>query len=982
MAQDRLKGRKTLQVANFLDEFEKDDIKKDVDIVRLFQHFGVNLTRKGKSFSGNCPWHDDKSPSLSVDRDKGLYNCFGCGESGDIFTLTEKMKGLGFRESVAYLKDFAGRASGIPTDVNSLTYDDALPKNLTASRPRNERRDVVDLKTRERSAGEETGRDAEPEKRETKVDSTGDISTPLDAAEAPSVAVSASPDMSLSTVADYYHKRLFDSPDALRYLESRGFADTRLFVRFQIGFADGSILEKLTDTQKTSLMKQGIITDRGKEHFAGCITIPIFDDMDMVVGIYGRSINPKAKIPHLYLRGKHRGVFNRKASKVYDEIIFTESIIDALSLIFLGFKNTQSIYGTNGFTDEHLTILKDDRVKTVILAFDNDEAGEKASVKLKEALLSEGFSVKSITPSKVANMFPEHPDSSVKDWNEYLTAGGTPAEFIPSSAAGLSDLKKAITEAIDTAEVFTPEHEDKSFKAEKDHMGYLFTINGITYRVTGAKEIFISNLRVNIKAALRQSSGTDADTGLKYYDNLDLYSARSRSGYAGSMGRTLDIEPNRIEKDLIAILEYLEQERDRHLWSGSGKEKETALTAEERELGMRLLTNPNMFTEIVEDMDILGYVGENLNKQLMYIAASSRKLEDPVSVMVVSESASGKSFLIDTVARLIPPDEVISVTSLSEQALNYMEDMSHKFVSLGEIVHSETIEHQIREMLSKKELTRLVTIKEPRTGKLVTKMSAVPAIVSLAMSGTRYEMNPENTSRCFVVNADESREQTRRIHVAQWTKEYSVKRKNQKKKLVPEIIRKHHAAQKLLQPITIENVFGEYLDFPNILMRTRRDNKRFVDLIACVSYLRQYQKEKKYDESGEPYIEFDLVDYEIAYSIMIKGVLSSSLLEIPRGAIDLYEYFRELARKQAKKENIEAREVSLTQREIREYTGLNQVWVKRHMKILLDYEYITLARGGKARSKGHYQLREDVPMEAVNLSMIPTPDELKKKLQA
>ena len=70
-------------------------------------------------------------------------------------------------------------------------------------------------------------------------------------------------------------------------------------------------------------------------------------------------------------------------------------------------------------------------------------------------------------------------------------------------------------------------------------------------------------------------------------------------------------------------------------------------------------------------MDALGYVGEELNKQLVYIAASSRKLEDPISILILSASASGKSFLVDTVRKLIPPEDVIAVTSLSDQALNY-----------------------------------------------------------------------------------------------------------------------------------------------------------------------------------------------------------------------------------------------------------------------------------------------------------------------
>ena len=71
-------------------------------------------------------------------------------------------------------------------------------------------------------------------------------------------------------------------------------------------------------------------------------------------------------------------------------------------------------------------------------------------------------------------------------------------------------------------------------------------------------------------------------------------------------------------------------------------------------------------------MDTLGYVGEDLNKILLYLAASSRILDDPISVMILSQSASGKSMLVSTLKKLIPPEDVISLTSLSDQALNYI----------------------------------------------------------------------------------------------------------------------------------------------------------------------------------------------------------------------------------------------------------------------------------------------------------------------
>jgi DNA primase len=108
MTMDKLSGRKTLKVGNILDEFEKDRIKERVDIVALFSTFGVALESKGTRYMGRCPWHEDGTPSLSVDREKGLYNCFGCGESGDAFTLVEKMQGVDFKAALEYLKSYSG----------------------------------------------------------------------------------------------------------------------------------------------------------------------------------------------------------------------------------------------------------------------------------------------------------------------------------------------------------------------------------------------------------------------------------------------------------------------------------------------------------------------------------------------------------------------------------------------------------------------------------------------------------------------------------------------------------------------------------------------------------------------------------------------------------------------------------------------------------------------------------------------------------
>ena len=429
----------------------------------LFSHFGVKLTPKGKGFAGKCPWHEDKEPSLSVDREKGLYHCFGCGESGDAFALVEKMRGVGFREALAYLKGHTGGAA--PSQDG--------PQAACAG-----------------SCPQQPPKDDHPE-------------------------------ITLSTVVDHYHKRLLQSAAAQAYLEKRGLKSPELVQRFKIGYADGSILSMVSNGQKGKLKSLGILTETGRELFAGSLTFPIVDEAGQSVDLYARSTDDKAKLKHLYLPGRHRGVFNRKASQLFDQILLTESIIDALSLIALGLENVQACYGVNGFTEEHLAILKADRVKTVIVAFDNDEPGRKASKSLATRLLSEGFSVKEIAPDS-------------KDWNDDLLAGVQgPAIHAKIEAAPLSRPKGAAT----------------PLDVRQDGSRYEFTMGDVSYRLWGAREAFTTNLRVSMRAEYK---------GECFYDNLDLYSSRSRTFYSQGLAGLFELEPKRIEKDLLRILEYLE----------------------------------------------------------------------------------------------------------------------------------------------------------------------------------------------------------------------------------------------------------------------------------------------------------------------------------------------------------------------------------------------------------------------------------------
>ena len=701
------------------------------------------------------------------------------------------------------------------------------------------------------------------------------------------------------------------------------------------------------------------------EHFRNCIVFPIVDELDAVVGFYGRAIDDNAKVKHLYLAGKHKGVWNRKASRVYDEMVLTESIIDALSLIEMGIENVQALYGVNGFTAEHLDILRDDRVKTLVLAFDADEAGQAAGAKLRQRLLSEGFAVKLVAPFPPSDVLAQS-GAPIKDWNDYLVAGGTGA---------------AIKAQIAGAEAVTPSSNDASpaaMVAEKTPLGYDFTASGVRYRLTNVKEMFVGNLKVNLKAELAPPPGLPRDAGEakyvgeKYYDHVDLYSSRSRAVCSANIARIFGIEPKLVEKDIVRILEYLEAERDRKLLRGK-RDETIHLTREEIASGMDILRDPQIFERVVRDMEVMGYVGEEMNKLLMFLAACSRKLEDPISVMVISQSAGGKTKLVETVERMVPPEDVISVTSLSDQALNYVKNMEYKFLVLGEAMHGIEVERQLRDIQSSHRLTRGVTIQDPKTGSMETEFVETRVIAACALTSTNANVNPENASRNFIIEVDESAEQTARVHEKKAGK-YSLEKHNLALNVVPKMLAAYHAAGRLLSNIFIVNDFAQHIRFPTNLMRTRRDFERFLDLIAAACFVRQFQK-KRHVRNNIEYIKCDLVDYEWAYRIIMK-TLASTLFELATGTFDFYEQLRAMTRKLGARKGLKASEVSVTQRDMREHTGANQVWIKRQLRILVEYEYVIVIKGGGTRTRGYYRIREDEAITSIDLSMIPKPEEM------
>lgn len=947
-----------------------EEIKRNNPILEYFRSKGVKFLWIGNSneYRGRCPFHDDKNPSLSVNREKEVFKCFGCGKSGSVIDAVTYFENITIGEAVKLLANKELKTSRM-NEATAESYKspsstcEVLDKPLEREDPKLSR-DIPPgrklslaarpcIQQNSSSLNRLSPAKNHPQDNENNHD-------PLLNTTNSTPSQSNHSDPNLNTIADYYHKKLYENEEALNYLKKRGLKNPKLWQRFKIGYSNNELLSLLGENQKEALKEAGIIRGNGIEHFRGCIVFPILDENDNTVGMYGRTIAEKALIKHLYLKGKHKGVFNRRASKVYnDELLLTESIIDALSLMEIGFDNVQPVYGVNGFTDEHFKILKEDRVKTIAIAFDKDERGQKAGEALKERLVSEYFKVKIITPA------------TCKDWNEEILQGLD---------------KESVKGLLEKAQIYEKERENKGYEVKKEGLGYIFMIGGmhgraaneserpggIKYAVSNVKEGFSHSLKVNMRIEYGEE---------RFPDNVDLYSSRSRDALSLKISHKFGIEQKRAEKDLLIIFDYLEAEQQKKLNKEEEKEKE--LTEEEIKIGMELLKSQNIFKEIIDDVTSIGYVGEDLSKLLLYLCATSRLTEYPVSVLIISQSATGKSFLVDIVKKLIPKNEVITIHSLSDQALNYIKDLMGKFLAFGEAIFNPDVERQIREMLSSKELSRMVVDKDDKTGELMGKIISKQVNVACVMSTTSHNVHPENASRFFIINADESNSQTLKIHEKQLFK-YSDERYYQKTESMPDIIKKHHAAQRLLRKlhIVIPEVMRKLIKFPYHSLRTRRDHERFIDLMACICFLRQYQKQLKQFKDGAFYVECDHIDYEVAKMIMINKALTSTLSEIPEGAVRLYDEIRKMVRAIAEKKGLKPVEVTFSQRDVREFTGYGQSFIKQNLRLLVEYEYLNRVRGGTAKgSRGFYRLKADEEMIKLDLSMLVSGETIKKALE-
>ena len=720
----------------------------------------------------------------------------------------------------------------------------------------------------------------------------------------------------LERVIAIYEKNLQEAPEGKAYLEKRGITDAGLWTRHRVGYSTGKLAEMLpaqgvgeSPSLWDELKALGILLPNGQERFAGCVVFPVMDTEGRLVTLYGRFTGAGDK-RHFYLPGRPTGLWQASTLKSYGHLILVESILDALSVQMAGYQNVISIQGGNGLKDAAL--LSGYGVQRITLLMDGDEAGRAAAQRLRNLL--SGYRCEAIR-------LPEGSDP-----NSHLTAHG---------AASLAQLLAA-------------EPETRSIGMQPIPGGFAVSLGARRYEIRGLEK-GPRKLRATVRVE---------HAGKIHVDTLDLYSARWRRQLAQDLCQAFEESPETVQSDIAKLITLCEEAQ-----ATPSVIVETppamVMTPEERKEGEAMGRNPELISQIMSDYEHCGLVGELNNKLLCYLAMTSRKLQKPLSVLILSSSGAGKTALQDTALQFCPPEDLVKLTSLSGKALFYKESTSlkNKVLALEEGDGVEEATYALRNLISAGQLTIEATIKDLVTGKLTTMENRVEGPTSVFVTTTNPETDSETRSRFWVTAVDESQEQTQAILACQRQRQ-TLSGLQDTATLEP-ILRRHHHFQRLLKPLAIVNPYANQLSYGDNRLQSRRDQPKYLNLINAIALLRQMHKPiKRWGVNGlsREYVEADREDIRIANALTI-ALLGQTLDELSRPGYELLMRLEARTQEESAKRKSEC-PVRFTRREIREATGWSQSRVHRYLTELVDLEYVLTENGRNGQLQTYRLLYE------------------------
>jgi len=760
----------------------------------------------------------------------------------------------------------------------------------------------------------------------------------------------------------YFKNAIPNSKPAQEYLQSRKLD----YQKTEVGYNSGQFHHgtRKDESLINDCIKYGLLLDLGLTARTGNtaykpfgkwgVCFPLKNKQNQIVSLYFRSIQDDNKQRHYYLKDR-QGLYPCYPKSTTKRLILTESIIDCATLQSesvlersgLESCSLLSLYGTNGFTKEHTEAVSQlTELEEIIFFLNGDEPGIKAVEKYAPIFKSDYPKIK-VTSAEV----PQN-----EDVNSLLQGHSTEilihlldtrkeCTFLFSNESALrfvnSDKNKSQDEQIPIESIEKKESNNENQVFEQSglvssSLMSLNTNNPHNLHYTGTQaNYFIKGFRIDQLDSLKVTLQTKLDY-LFYSSKLDLYEHKQLETYAKATADKLLLEKDKIETDLHHLTNLLEQYRDKeHFQKSHKQESKIQVTTATATRCIEFLKQPHLINAFNNLIQNAGIIGEENNRLLLFIIASSYKMPDTLHALIQGSSGSGKTRLLKIISHLMPDEDVKRYTRVTDNSFYNQDEyfFVNKLLCFEDMDGlKEDAQLAVRELQSNEILITSTSVKDSN-GSIKGGERTVRGPISSLACTTKGETYEDNISRCFLVAVDESLEQTMRI--INYQNELSaglIDKKNQAETtiFVQNCIR-------LLKSYEVINPYANKIKLPQNAHKIRRLNELYQSFVKQITLLNQYQR--KTDKQGRLITEKE--DLQTACDVLFESIVLK-VDELDGSLRGFYEKVKSYILPKGK-------DYQFTQREIRQHLNLSKAQCSRHFTSLLSMEYITSKFTGNQR---------------------------------
>jgi len=409
---------------------------------------------------------------------------------------------------------------------------------------------------------------------------------------------------------------------------------------------------------------------------------------------------------------------------------------------------------------------------------------------------------------------------------------------------------------------------------------------------------------------------------------LDLYEYKQVESTAKLIAEKLGLPYDAVEADLLHLAGLLEHYKEKQLHQHQGKqESKIQIPAATVSACIDFLKQSGLIQKINQLIGKSGVVGEEINRILLFIIASSYKMPDTLHGLIQGSSGSGKTRLLKVISHLMPDEDVKRYTRVTDNSFYNQDEyfFVNKLLCFEDLDGlKEDAQLAVRELQSNEILITSTSIKDA-SGKISGGERTVRGPIASLSCTTKGEIYEDNVSRSFLIAVDESREQTLKIIDYQNQGSAGLTDKSEQKKISAFI----QNCIRLLKPYEVINPYAHKIKLPEEAHKIRRLNELYQSFVKQITLLNQYQRQQ--DNQGRLITEKE--DLKVACEILFESIL----LKVDELDGSLRQFFEKLKTFLEKKKS---RTYEFNRFEVREATGVSKTQQHYYIQKLVSLEYI------------------------------------------